>query len=558
MEETVIYQVLDILATMQEACQGLYDSAQQGDDTLFSRLYQDMREGLARFVQIAENDRKGKDLVAQKLSACGRSCLASLIQIYSYYGHRRDLCLHKIEFELLPLLQEAYLQLYFYGYLFGHPERLREYEAGKIYALCGNPYIDEAIQRGAYRYDLSIIVLAYNKLEYTQQCVESLLQNLPRDLRYELIFVDHGSSDGTREYFASKAPDKQLDIAVNGGGAGAVCRIVEGEFTLLVSNDVVVGPNAIEDLYACISSDPRIAWAVATTPNIANLQTIPASYHSLEEFNSFARRNNVRDPFRWEQRVRLCNPIDIKRSAVWYSSSGLCLNGRFHSVRANSFPDDRVSLLLRRNGYRMMLAKDAYCHHFGSVTLKREVQQQGGQDYYLEGRREFYRAYGVDPWGTGFCFARPFLERVVENESGHVDVLGINCGLGSGPLKIKEQLKEYCHNTDVTVCNITDTPQFLADLEGVSDTVRRVSDLTQAEAFLSQRRFRYIVWEDPFLTGEDPARLVSLVMRALTPGGRLFAKKGAQIVGTVQGQMTWRELGDEWSVLSTAQEVREG
>lgn len=90
-------------------------------------------------------------------------------------------------------------------------------------------------------------------------CVESILAKIPEGLNYELILVNHGSDDGTKEYFESIHPNKQFDIAVNGGGVGAISKIVEGEFTFLVSNDVIVTPYAIENLLTCIRSDTKIA-----------------------------------------------------------------------------------------------------------------------------------------------------------------------------------------------------------------------------------------------------------------------------------------------------------
>ena len=84
--------------------------------------------------------------------------------------------------------------------------------------LSKNWYLEEAAQTGKYKYDVSVLILAYNHLDYTRRCVESFLQTVPPDLNYELILVNHGSSDGTKEYFEKIGPHKQLNIAVNGGG----------------------------------------------------------------------------------------------------------------------------------------------------------------------------------------------------------------------------------------------------------------------------------------------------------------------------------------------------
>lgn len=542
--------ILNLLHAVQEICPELYTSVASDNTAQFWKFHNRMSAGIAQVLHQIEDTSSNGSI---KLRPVCQSILDSLRRIGGHYRHNQEMCLKKIEFELLPLLQEAYLTCYFFQYLADHPEHLAEYHATEKGLLCGNAYIDEAMETGRYKYEVSIFVLAYNKLDYTKRCVESLLANLPAGLNYELILVNHGSTDGTKEYFESICPHKQMDIAVNGGGVSAVARIVEGKFTIQVSNDVIITPHAIENLLACIRSDPKIAWAVPATSNISNLQTIPAQYGTLDELTAFAQKNNRQDSFRWEQRVRLCNPIDIWRNSVLCASNGLCLNGAyhtFHPTHSASFPDDRFSLLLRRHGYKIMLAKDAYCHHFGSVTLKDEITQQNERKYYLEGRQEFYKAFGVDPWGTGFCYDTIFMNRVVGDEQGHVDVLGINCGLGSNSLKIKEQIKEYCHNTDCTLSNITDDSSFLLDLKGISDEAALIHSIKEFKSFLYRRTFRYIVWETAFLTQYKFSKLLSCCLDCLAPGGKLLIKLTKQSQkGIVLNYPQRKELGNNWIVL---------
>lgn len=547
MADEIVLQILELLETMQEACQELYTSVELENTQEFGQLCGDMSLGLTQILQLAET---AETAGSQKLSPSCESVLDSIRRIEALYRSDRVTCLRKIEFELLPLLQQAYAMYYFFQYLADHPERLPEYYAGKKNLLFGNEYIDEALERGNFKYEVSIYVQAYNKLDYTKMCVESLLKNIPAGLKYELILVNHGSNDGTKEYFESIHPDKQLDILVNGGGAGAVYRIIEGEFMLMISNDVIVTPHAIENMLACMRSDPKIASVVPTTPNISNLQTIPAAYSSLEELAEFARRNNRLDPFRWERRTRLCNPIQLIRSSVFCASKGLCINGAFHTshpVYALSFPDDRMSLLLRRQGYWSVLAKDAYCHHFGSVTLKDEIQQYNEQKYYTEGRIEFQRMFGVDPWGTGFCYDPVFLERVVGDDQGHVDVLGINCGLGSNALKIKEQIKEYCHNMDCRLSFLTDDARFLPDLEGVGDDASEITSIKELKCTLNKRTFQYIVWEDALLPRYKFEALLDCIQKSLAPSGKLLLKLTEQNQRLVYRESLNREaLGNDW------------
>lgn len=541
-EQTI--QILGLLQTMQEACLELYGSVQAENGPALQQLYADMESGLLHMLDAAATaDTPGN----KKLSAACYSVLDSLRRIKG--GKDKAVRLQKIEFELLPLLQEAYLTWYFFQFLAEHPEHLQEYYDKDKALLCANSYIDEALERGQYKYEVSFFVLAYNKLEYTKQCVESLLANIPKGLNYELILVNHGSSDGTKEYFESIHPHKQLDIAVNGGGMGAVARILEGEFTIMISNDVIVTPHAIENLLTCIRSDPQIAWVVPAVPNTSNWQSISADYTTVAGLMDFAQQNNKSDSMRWEQRARLCNPIDIRRNSVFYSSGGLCLNGAYHTLHptyAVSFPDDRASLLLRRNGYKMMLAKDAYCHHFGSVTLKDEIRQKNEDQYYQEGGQEFFKAFHVNPWGAGASYDRAFLKRVVGEESGHTEVLGINCGLGSNSLKIKEQVREYCRNPDVRLYNITSSPEYLRDLEGISDEALTIQKREAFEAFLAGKLFSYVVWEQEFLPDISAGTLMRSLRDVLCPGGRLIVQKTAQTKKHLTAETGWKKLGDSW------------
>ena len=53
-----------------------------------------------------------------------------------------------------------------------------------------------AEMRGADQAEVSILLLAYNRLDKTRRCVESILDNT-KGIRYELVLLDNGSTDGT-------------------------------------------------------------------------------------------------------------------------------------------------------------------------------------------------------------------------------------------------------------------------------------------------------------------------------------------------------------------------
>ncbi len=253
----------------------------------------------------------------------------------------------------------------------------------------------------------------------------------------------------------------------------------------------------------------------------ATFQTIPAEYKTIDEMHAFARKNNEHsDPYRWEQRTRLCNPICLRRSSVSFSSSGVNWSYYYYTDMQGGFNDDKEALLYRRNGYKMILAKDSYCYHFGSVTLKDEIAKQ--EFFYEKGRKVFHDAFGIDPWGTGFCWSQELMSLLSCREEGHVNILGLNCGMGSNPLKIKETLKENVHNLDVTLYNVTDDERYTEDLRGVSDVFAFEQHSNNFHTLFPGVLFNYIVFESGLETYQEPLNIIKSLETRLTAGGFLI------------------------------------
>lgn len=455
------------------------------------------------------------------------SIIDSLKRIMVHARARSSKTLDKIEFELRPLMRVRY-NIYYFSYCV-YPDKalMEKYYQEEMHVLGSNKYINTAVKTGEYKYKLSIAVLAYNKLEYTKQCVESILKHVPQGLNYELILINHGSTDGTKEYFEGISPTKQIDILKNGGGVAAYTSICEGKYFMLVSNDVIITENAIANMIKCMESDERIAWVVPATSNVSNYQTISTEYKTLDEMHAFAGKNNqCSDPYRWEQRTRLIDPISLRRSSVSFSSSGVNWAYYFYSELPGGFSDDKEALLYRRNGYKMMLAKDSYCHHFGSVTLKDEVIKV--ESFYDEGRKAFHNAFGIDPWGTGFCWSQELMARLPCRNDGHVNILGLNCGLGSNPLKIKETIKENAHNFDVTLYNVTDDTRYLQDLQGISDVAVHEPRHHHFHKLFSGVQFNYIVLEGGLAKYSGLPEMIRNLHGRLSAGGSLILQTDNQ------------------------------
>lgn len=380
---------------------------------------------------------------------------------------RSDRANHKLEYELLTISRGLYEEFYFFACIFGDKYKEDKYYSEEFALADSSDYINNSIEKNDFKYDVTICVVGYNKAEYTKACIESIIKYTPSYINYELIILNNGSSDDTQAYFDSLKCIKEITFLKNIRSNKGLQYIFEGKYILGVSNDVIVTENYLDNLLKCIESDDKIAMVVPTTSNVSNLQNIAAEYANLDEMHNFAKKNNVSNPRLWEERIRLCNPICLYRSELLVSKNGVGVADKVFIY--SEFTDDALGLRLRRAGYKLILAKDCYCHHFGSITLKESQIKENTLD---KSRDIFIKRYGVDAWSTGFCYDLNLIDSLNLNElDSEINILGINSGFGSNPLKIKSIYNEL-GNQNVKLYYATDDRRYVEDLKIYSDEIR--------------------------------------------------------------------------------------
>lgn len=370
--------------------------------------------------------------------------------------------------------------------------------------------------------EVTICVLAYNRLEKTRRCVESILA-YTQGITYELLLVDNGSNDGTLEYFQSLlCPCKKiLHITKNLGAQYATnlaMRSFSGRYFALVVNDAVVTKNWLSNLLRCFESDPKIGMVTPGASNVSNLQEIPLPFSSYDEMQQKAAAHNQSDPRKWEQRVRLVAIIFLlKREVV--DLIGLDDPGFFHD-----FEEDDLSVRVRRAGYKLMVCMDTFIHHDHDFRHGEDKNQAQFQASIEAGRKNFMDKYhGLDSWSDMSNYEMYLDIGPLPPKRGAVpDILGVDVMCGTPILQIKNELRRR-GILEAGTSAFTTQAKHYCDLQTVCDhvTCDRIERLAD---FLENRTFDYIVLGEAINTYAELPRLLRLLLGALRPSGTLFLK----------------------------------
>ncbi|HTG69440.1 MAG TPA: methyltransferase domain-containing protein [Candidatus Udaeobacter sp.] len=287
----------------------------------------------------------------------------------------------------------------------------------------------------------SIILVTYNQLDYTKQCVESIRRHTQRSC-YELIIVDNGSTDGTEEWAKNESGIIVIANGCNAGfpkGCNQGMAAASGDLLMMLNNDTIVTPGWLDGLKRGLLSDDRIG-AVGPVTNSASYWTnIPVAYKTIEEMELFASAlHAIPDKTKWEERVKLVGYCLLMRREAWEKAGPL--DERFG---IGNFEDDDYGLRLRLAGYRLLLCGDTFIHHHGSVSFNSEPELF--QQTFRNNAQFFMEKWGFHP-GDATQIRMDFTT-VIQRESHEYrredgSFLEIGCGCGATILHMKKQFPD--------------------------------------------------------------------------------------------------------------------
>lgn len=382
----------------------------------------------------------------------------------------------------------------------------------------------ESLQQAAYA-EVTIAIQGFNRLNKTKQCVESVLK-YTENVDYELLLIDNGSEDDTLDYFRSVPYKKKriLHITKNIGSGFPPLLLPSyslGKYLCWLPNDLIVTPRWMENLLACMNSDPKIGMVTPVCNNTSNWQDVNLPYKNYFEMQEQAARFNHSDSRKWEDRQRLLTLGTLYRKEVLLADGWPIGDaGFFHD-----FGDDNITFKIRRLGYRTVLAGDTWVCHDHDLRHGEDKDPAEFRQSLNIGRANFKEKYfGLDAWEDANNYFIPYLQDFPAPAiKGSAKVLGVDVRCGPPILDVKNWLRKFGIFQAELSAFIQD-PKYWLDLKTICDG----PVICDREEFLSDGflpgYFDYVIADRPINRYHEPQKVINDLFTLCKSGGVVACK----------------------------------
>lgn len=380
----------------------------------------------------------------------------------------------------------------------------------------------------------SIIILTHNNLDYTKLCIESI-RKYTRPGIYELIVVDNYSTDGTVEWLRAQKDIVTIANKENVGfpkGCNQGMEIASGDNILLLNNDTIVTENWLDNLIKALYSSEEIGAVGPVTNHCSYYQAISVTYRTIEEMHEFARVFNQSNESAWEERLKLVGfCLLIKREVVERVGK---LDERFSP---GNFEDDDFSLRILKAGYKLVLCKDTFIHHFGSVSFRDNVE--GFRSLLTRNERKFAEKWGFYP-GYSCLIRHDIVDLMDSPEDKEINVLEVGCACGGTLLKVKNTYQ----NANLFGIELNEHAAAIASK--FADV--RVDNVEHCSFSYPIDFFDYVIFADVLEHLYDPWSVLRHIKKYLKKDGKLIVSipnvmHYSVIRGLLNGTWTYTDSG---------------
>ncbi len=272
-----------------------------------------------------------------------------------------------------------------------HPQKKADSISKPIYEnsdeINDKNYINDKSKSKEIDIKVDLVIINYNTLSYLKDCIKSIKDNT--DIPYQIIVVDNGSKDGSKEYLRKEQDIKFIDNQTNYGYARACNQGIyagQGEYIVLLNSDIVVTEGWLEPLIK-IAEGKDVA---VVGPKMVNKEglIVGVGVDSLTDFHPRGWKETD-GPGVYDQVEEV---ISVGGACYLIKRSLLPILGLFDEGYFFYFEELDYSLRAREKGYKVFYCPDSKIihHHEGSLLPEDTEGKLKRNKYFNESRKRFY------------------------------------------------------------------------------------------------------------------------------------------------------------------------
>lgn len=376
--------------------------------------------------------------------------------------------------------------------------------------------IDSLREQGVCVPKAAIVILSYNLLDMTENCIESIRRTTPESAR-EIIVVDNASVDGSVEWLKKQTDIKLLCNSENQGfprGCNQGIALAEKDSDIfLLNNDTVMTGNALFWLRMGLYENEQNGSTGCVSNFVSNNQAIIENGKTEKEYLDFAARVNVPMTKPYLNKVYLVGfALLIKRTVL--DAIGV-LDERFSP---GNFEDNDICMRISLAGYRNVLCKNSFIIHWGSKSFGKEPQKYN--NLMQKNQNVFFAKWlsiGLEPvhyWNTRIDIISLLEQQGITDEK--IMVVGTGCGSCLSCLQDRFPLAQ--------IYGIEQREYMAQIANGIADTVWANLDEWSSEEL--EETFDIIIVNDSLENTINPEKVLAEVGRMINKDGRMIVSFG--------------------------------
>ena len=222
------------------------------------------------------------------------------------------------------------------------------------------------------KYKLSIVLLCFNKLNYTKKCIESVLSNT-FEKNYQLIIVNNNSTDGTRKYLDKLVNENNNIRTINNKtnlgfakGMNIGIKNCYSDYVILLNNDTVVSKDWDKSLVNLLINNRKICAVTPITNNSGNESRFSIHHNTPDEyFTKYSKiKNKLITHFKTNSLALYCGAFRLKDLQILNYLDENYLNG---------WEDDDLFEKIKELNREVVISLNSCVYHFGNITVGKDA-----------------------------------------------------------------------------------------------------------------------------------------------------------------------------------------